>query len=38
LNLGGGIKPDETAVFIIKREAKELDIHKTLDAKNIPKS
>jgi membrane protein len=38
LHLGGGIKPDETAVFIIKREAKELDIHKTLVAKNLPKA
>ena len=25
LNYGGGITPDETAVFIIKREAKEIE-------------
>jgi hypothetical protein len=25
LEYGGGIVPDETAVFIIKREAKEID-------------
>jgi membrane protein len=32
LNYGGGIEPDKTAVFILKREAKELD-YKKLDAK-----
>jgi membrane protein len=31
LNYGGGIEPDKTAVFILKREAKELD-YKKLDA------
>jgi membrane protein len=30
LNYGGGIEPDKTAVFILKREAKELD-YKKLD-------
>jgi membrane protein len=28
LNLGSGIEPDKTAVFILKREAKELDYEK----------
>jgi membrane protein len=38
LNKGGGIEPYSNAVFIIKREAKELDIHRTIDASNQPKA
>jgi membrane protein len=38
LNKGGGIEPYSNAVFIIKREAKELDIHRTIDAGNQPKA
>lgn len=38
LNKGGGIEPYSNAVFIIKREAKELDIHNTIDASNQPKA
>jgi membrane protein len=37
LNYGGGIEPDKTAVFILKREAKELD-YKKLDAEETVKA
>jgi membrane protein len=34
LNYGGGIEPNKTAVFILKREAKELDYEKLDDREN----
>jgi membrane protein len=36
LNFGGGIVPDETAVFIIKQESKELHISKEVLEKSDP--